>query len=102
MKKIFAGLMCLALAVPYASAVSDPVSAKAEADGTVRYAMEIYSKAAQMLQGPVSQERLRGAFQLYIQAGQLFEKAMKAYQALGPTYAQPADVQNSAQLMQQC
>ena len=88
---------------PLAFGAESPESYKNEADNGVRVAMQLEQQAVQMLQsGLLDREKLKVALNLYIQAGQLFEKASNTYKVLGAKYASSQDSDNAFQAMQGC
>ncbi|MBI3307552.1 MAG: hypothetical protein HYZ84_07095 [Candidatus Omnitrophica bacterium] len=100
-KYIVFGLMLMAVLSPCSQAET-PDAIKMQANNDVQVASRLSEQAMNMLQGEMNREKLQTAMGLYIQAGQLFEKAMNAYKNLGPQYATPQDVENSYNAMQHC
>ena len=106
MKKILLAAFLLAVAVPCAYALNysqnSPESIRADAFNDVKLAQEFMDQAAQMLQGSTNRQKIELAINLYIKAGQLFEKVGRIFNALGPDYVSREDVDGAKTAMEGC
>lgn len=102
MKKYFilAAFFIIALSLPV---MADPsAEALSSAASNAKAAQELVHQAENVLAGKPDRTRMELALNLYVKAGQMFERSYKIYSTLGPTYASPQDIEGSRNAMQNC
>lgn len=80
----------------------NPSDLKQGANQDANMANRLMAEAIRVAQENPSTEGYKTAISLFVQAGQLFERAGAVYQSLVPQYATPQDVNNAAMAMQYC
>ncbi|MCM8775054.1 MAG: hypothetical protein NC930_01675 [Candidatus Omnitrophica bacterium] len=99
---LFICSLALLFFIPKTYAQGSPDVYKSQADAEVQAAIQLQEEAGQLLKVGITTERMRLAMNLYLRAGQMFEKAANVYKSLGPDYASPDDVKNSLAAMDHC
>ena len=103
MKKVLVVILIGMLVDGPALLAVDPQSLRMQAASDIQTGSQLMTQAEQLLRSPgVTQQHMKAAMDLYIQAGKLFEEAGNIFTGLGPDYAAPEDVQNSRKAMQNC
>lgn len=75
---------------------------KNEASADFRVAVKLVREAQTFLSRGRTRETLKAAMDLYIRAGQLFEKSENAFRAAGDRHASPEDVALCARSKEKC
>jgi hypothetical protein len=84
------------------SAVNSPDVLMNEAVSDINVAIKLAKQAQNILSKGMTKENIQTAIELYIQAGQLFEKSENVFRALGPGYASQEDIDNCAISKKEC
>ena len=86
-----------------AAAGPGPDTVRLQINADVQTAGQLSEQAVAIMKGgSISREKLQTALDLYVRAGQLFEKAGNSYKALGPQYASAEEVENSFKAVSFC
>ena len=107
MIKFFLAVFLLTAIIPCAFAQNygqnSPEGIRSDAFNDVKLAREFMDQAGQMLQeGNVNRQKIELVINLYARAGQLFEKAGRVFNALGPDYATREDVDGAKAATESC
>jgi len=96
---VFLGVTLIAFS-PLGFGAMSPESYKSQADNDATVAIRLQQQAFELVQrNPSNRGNLKAAMNLFIQAGQLFEKSANTYSALGDS---AEDAAQASKAMQAC
>jgi len=109
-KKIILLIYLSFLVVPFSYAYSDdyyggedsPEKIRLEAFNDIKVAQQLMDEASQMLEKDVNRQKIELAINLYLKAGQIFEKVSKVFRMLGRNFVGQADQEGADQAMETC
>lgn len=93
----FLGFLCNAQAQQ-----TTPDEQRSQAFYKIRVANELLKKGEDLLMQTHNKDNITAAFQIYLQAGKLYEEAGTALKALGTKYVSQVDIDNSFKAAQFC
>ncbi len=104
MKKIWIFLILLLPVIAAAPLVAQetPEGARQEAFENIKVALKLADQAQKMVTSPATRESVKTAVDLYVQAGQLFEKAEVVFKTLGVQYVSKDDLDNCTKAKEDC
>lgn len=102
MKKILVFAILFFSSAALCLAQVNPEDLKAQAFTKIKVANELAKKGEDLLMQKHTKENITTAFQMYLQAGQLFEESGNTLKGLGKKYAKQTDIDNCYKAAEFC